>query len=109
MAGPYIDSVKGFGAAATPLPIYRFDFAAGQKVALTTASAQSAAIDAQAIAIIADADAWITVGTNPTAAATTAGNWLLKAGAELRLKITPGDKVAGVTGTTGALYIVPLA
>lgn len=89
---------------------------APQVVALTTSSAQSAAIGTANPAqpngyttcrIAVTNDSWLAIGTNPTAVSATAGSAFFPAGAVEYVDIPLGQKIAGVTGTTGTLSITP--
>lgn len=91
----------------------------GQKLALTTSSAQSTAIGAQPdergsnnkekgwIDIVTDSDCFIAIGANPTAVVDT--SYKLLANAAYRFPITLGNKVAGIMASgTGNIWIHPV-
>lgn len=87
-------------------------------VALTTASAQGAAIGtansgqprgATTTRFVATADCWIAIGTNPTAVAGGAGNFLLPAGSVEYFDVPFGHRVAGILAAgTGTLSLTPM-
>lgn len=80
----------------------------GAKLALTTTSAQSAAIAADYIDVIADVSAFIKIGTNPTAVVDT--SYYIASGLTYRFPIKAGDKLAGVLGTgAGNLWYHPIS
>jgi hypothetical protein len=72
---------------------------AGQSVSFSTSS-QSAAfqVDTRFVRVIADADAWLDFGADPTAA--TAGGLLVKANEAEYFGVVPGHKVAAYDGTS---------
>jgi hypothetical protein len=77
----------------------------GAKLAVTTSSGQTAAIDdAVSVDISCDAVCFILIGTNPTAIADT--SYALMANVTYRLGINKGDKIAGITasGTANLWY-----
>ena len=78
----------------------------GQTVAISGASAQSAAITATQVDVTADTACFIALGNNPTAALNT--SYRIPAGVgPIRLGLTSGDKIA-VIGTAGNLWIHPV-
>jgi hypothetical protein len=110
MAGPtYIGTAMAHGSVgAVPLPVVNFSFAAGQRIAVSTTSAQSAAISAALVALKSvDTDFWVTVGTSPTATV-GATSFPVLAGETLFLPITSGQKVALITASgTGNVSVMP--
>ena len=86
-----------------------YGWAAGQKLAVGAASAQSAAVAAVEVMLIASARCFVKVGANPTAA-DAAGSIPLEAGERFHLQIATGDKIAAIQATAaGSLYILPVA
>lgn len=86
-----------------------YDWGIGQKVAIGTASAQSASIDAVEVMLRPSSRCFIAVGANP-AAANAAGSVPLEAGESFHLQLASGDKVAVIQDTAaGFLYIMPVA
>lgn len=76
---------------------------AGAKVALTTSSAQSAAIAGDWIDVSSDVDCFVEIAANPTAVADT--SYRLVAGTTYRFPITAGNKIAGIVASgTGNLW-----
>lgn len=75
-----------------------------QRVVLSVASAQSTAVAAgtNAVRLCSDVDCWILIGANPTATVTS--NYL-PAKVPQVMSCSPGDKVAGIAGGAGNLYI----
>jgi len=82
--------------------------AAVKRTTSGTSAATTNAIGYSEVLIFATQDAWITFGTSPTAAADTAGNILLKAGALFHASIDPTHKLAAIQDTTaGSVHIIP--
>jgi hypothetical protein len=75
-----------------------------QVVTLSVASAQSAAFGTttKAIRLVSDVDCWIIIADNPTA--TTSGVYLPAKFPQL-FGVSPGQKVAGIAGGAGHLYV----
>lgn len=78
--------------------------AAPQVVSLSGTSAQSAAVGAntKSVRLVSDVDCWILIGASPTADNTQV---YLPAKFPQVFGISPGQKVAGICGSTGKLYI----
>ncbi len=87
-----------------------YDLANAVRRTTSGTSAQTTnAIGAHEIVVFATEDAWITLGTNPTAAADTAGNIFLAAGEKFHLQINPAHKLAAIQDSTaGAVHIIPV-
>lgn len=81
------------------------NLAAVTPVSISGTSAQSGAIVADQVDLVATVAAVVVIGTNPTATLTS--GYYLPAGVPVRLGIVSGDKVA-VIGTSGTLYISPV-
>ena len=91
---------------------------APQVVALTGASAQSAAIGTANASqplgyttcrVAVTADTWLAIGANPTAAIATAGSFFAPFGSVEYLDIPLGSKIAGIVSAAGTLSITPAA
>jgi len=69
---------------------------AGENVTITGTSAQSSAFndETRIVRVVADAACYVLVGSNPTAAA---GDVYLPANAPEYFRVTPGQKIAGIT------------
>lgn len=80
------------------------NMAAITPVTITGTSAQSAAIAATQVDLLATAACWVAFGTNPTA---TTSSYPLAANFPVRLGLVSGDKIA-VIGTSGTLSIGPV-
>lgn len=97
------------GDGPFPLPVVEFDWANGQKVAISTVSAQSAALTADLVFVRMTVAGFIAVGANPTAA-DAAGSWPVSADEVISFPIDRGHKVAGIAATgTGTMYVMPAA
>ena len=81
----------------------------GQKVTTSTTSAQSTAVaeGVNEVDLIANTPTYIEVGANPTATVDT--SYRIPAETIVRLPLYPGDKIAAVAGTSGNLWIHPVA
>lgn len=79
-----------------------------QKISVTAASAQSAAISVDSVNIYADVDCFVRQGANPTALA-DGTDQIIPAGVMLRgVKVVPGNKLAFIAvGTSGNVYLTP--
>lgn len=75
-----------------------------QKLAMTNAHAESSAVGANTsvVQLCSDADCWIAIG--PTPAATTSSTYLPAKTPRL-FACNGGDKISGITSSTGNLYI----
>jgi hypothetical protein len=93
------------------------DWANGQAIALSGASAQSTAFDtvyARTVMVSVGGAStvggcWISVGTNPTASGTVAGSqWISQSAEPVPVYVGPGMLIAGVQGgTAGTLSMIP--
>lgn len=84
-----------------------YDDANGQHVAYTAAAAQSTAITASEVTIVASTDCYVKFGSNPTATV-GAGSMFLGAGVPWTRKITSGWKVSAIRSTAdGTLSVMP--
>lgn len=86
--------------SGTGVPVGEFDDSATVQVITYTTSTQSAAFGANTkfVTVVAQgADAYMVIGTNPTA---TANSWLLKDGVPQSWAVHPGDKVAVYDGSS---------
>lgn len=98
-------------AEPTSMQIY----GAPQVVALTTASAASAAIGTansgqpvliETVRVVSDVAVWLAVATAPVAVAAAAGNFYLPAGVVEYFDIPAGRKIAGILASgTGNLSL----
>ena len=88
----------------------QYDWANGQKVAVTATSAQSAALTSVSEVLVSvNTNMYITVGTNPTAA-NAAGSFYIPSGTVFHLQVTAGQKIAAIRDTAdGSIYILPVA
>lgn len=78
-----------------------------QAVAISTSSAQSAAISGKQAIVTCTTAAFVRRGSNPTALS-NGTDMYLPAGTTFRLAINPGDKLAFITPTgAGTAYITP--
>ena len=94
---------------AGDLPIVAYDFANGATRSFTSSSAQSAAITANVVRLIATQNVYWVNGADPTAAADGTAA-LLPAWVIEHVKITSGDKIAALRESTdGTLFILPCA
>lgn len=83
---------------------------ASQQLAVTAASAQSAAFAARtsAVVLFAEQDCFVTLGDNPTALA-DGSHMLLPANETRLLKVKGGDRLAVIRRSTdGALFVTEL-
>lgn len=94
---------RGKGELSVAVPLGPEGAAAGAKVALTTSSAQSAAITGDWIDVSSDVDCFVEIGANPTAVVDT--SYRMVAGTTYRFPITTGNKIAGILSAgTGNLW-----
>ena len=102
------DALYG-GVAIESLPVLRYDYANGQKLAIGNTSVQSLTISSEIVCLEATADCHITVGTNPTAT-TSGANKYIFAGSTQYVRITNGHRIAVIAagGSTGSLYVMPV-
>ena len=78
-----------------------------QAVSVSTTSAQSAAILGSRVVVYSTVECWLRQGSNPTALSTGVDQYL-PAGVQMRLcDITPGNKLAFKSSTSGTVYITP--
>lgn len=91
--------------------IFKYDLANADKVASGVASAATGANKpAGAYCLIASADAWLTYGATPTAAAGVAGNFFLKSGIPFYLFLDAPAKMAAIQdAAAGNVMIFPIA
>jgi len=91
-------NITEFNSRDAPL---RMPALAVQNVAISGSSVQSSAFttSTQAIRVSCDAIAWIAFGPNPTAIAAGAGTVRFALGESGTFGVSPGDKVAVITGT----------
>lgn len=85
------------------------DLAAGksQKIAVSTTSAQSAAINASTCSIYTDVDCYIRQGANPTALADGTDQFV-PAGTFVRLTgLATGNKLAIIATASGTVHLTP--
>lgn len=100
-----VEDLRGAGGVA-PTAIAP-NWAAGQVVAVSGTSAQSAAIAAAAVTLTSTTDCWITAGSNPTATA-GAGSDFLPAGVKWTIPWLSGQKLAVIeNASSGNLAIMP--
>ena len=101
-----ITRVAQAAGTAGDLPIVEYDYANGVTRTFTSSSAQTAAINANVVRLVATQNVWYTSGANPTAAAGTSN--LLPAFTVEHVKITSGHLIAALRESTdGTLYITP--
>lgn len=91
----------------------QFDFTDARVLAIGNASAQTAIFTTTTVAwVTATHDAWLKIGTNPTAAENTAGNLFLPADTPIELRVPGGSKIAAIStqghGNNGQLSIVAI-
>ena len=75
-----------------------------QRVAVGAVSAQfgTSMVEGQGYALVSTTDAWIAIGANPTAAASTSGSIFVKAGVIQPIAAVPGSlKVAVIQASAG--------
>lgn len=78
-----------------------------QKVVVSSTSAQSAAIESTSCVVYSDVDCYVRQGSNPTAVADGADQFI-PAGAFIRLSgITRGNKLAFISLTGGLVHLTP--
>ena len=95
------------GPSGVPVQAPIWDWANGQKVAITATSAQSAAINSTVVLIISDTNCFIKGGSAPVAA-DAADNARLPFDQFLVLGWLSGDLLAVIRDTVdGSLYLVP--
>lgn len=79
---------------------------AGEALAVTSSSGQSAAITGTLVDVIADAVCFIELGDSPTAV--TGTSYRIAADTTYRFPITSGNKLAAITATTANLWLHPV-
>jgi hypothetical protein len=78
-----------------------------QSVAISTVSAQSAAMTADTCVLYSSAECFVRQGSNPTAVS-NGTDLHIPANTLIRLSIIPGNKLAFITATgTGTVYLTP--
>jgi hypothetical protein len=110
-----IQTAKGAGGGGIiPLPAVEHDWASGQRVAISTSNAYSAAIASPVAQVRPTVDCFITVspansgGTASPASATGATSWPLSANETYTVVLTPGYYIAAITASgSGHIYIHP--
>jgi hypothetical protein len=84
-----------------------YDWASIERVAVSSTSAQSAAISANEVTVHASTKCYILAGANPTAAAST--SIPLEAGEKFSFQIPAGHKIAVIRDSAdGYLHIAPV-
>lgn len=87
-------------------------------VTLSSTTAQSAAIGTAnsgqpdgytVVRVAVTADTWCAIGTNPTAAANTAGSFFMPAGTCEYFDLPFGYKIAGIVASTGYMSVTPMS
>ena len=79
-----------------------------QSVAISTTSAQSAALSFGTAVVTPTANCFVRQGSNPTALANGTDQYLVANNSYRLTGIVPGNKLAFITGTgTGTVYITP--
>lgn len=95
------------GSGRTGLSVIEMNYAGGQNLSVGAVTAQSAAITAEAVRIVATEDCYFSVGANPTAVITGASAFLPAGVVEL-VAIKSGWKLAAIQDTVaGVLNIIP--
>lgn len=102
------------GPHFNPINAVKYDWDAGQRLAVTSSSANTDTFDAETvIAVHATVDVFVTVGSGifDPLAADTAGNLPIRAGTLFHFVIGAGQKMAFVRSgdTDGVVYILPVA
>ncbi len=98
-AGPYKSGSSGTRS---------YNYAAGQRVAVATASAQSTAITANEVLLHASVKCYVCSGPNETAIA-TGTSIPLEAGEKFHLRIRSGEEIAVIRDASdGFLHIIPV-
>jgi len=77
-------------------------------VAYSTSSAQSAAISANIfdVRVVCTSNAWIKIGTDPTAVAATDDNIYMPAGVVEYFHVSPGQRIAAIRDTADGNLVV---
>ena len=97
---PSLDEIAIFNGILTP------EQGAQQKVSFTDTAAQSAAFKTDMITIFCTEDAWLTFGSDPTAAANNGNATFLPASLMRSYRTKRGDKLSVIRDTTsGDLHI----
>lgn len=87
-------------------------------VTLSSSSAQSSAIGTAntaqpdgytVVRVAVTVDTWVAVGSNPTAAANTAGSFLMPASTCEYFDIPFGHKLAGIVASSGYMSVTPMS
>ena len=104
-----ITRVAQAAGTAGDLPIVAYDYANGETISFTSSSAQSGAITANVVRLIATQNVYYTSAADPTAASDGTSNplpaWVVE-----HVKITSGHKIAALReATDGTLFITPCA
>lgn len=87
----------------------KIDVASNDVVAVSGASAQSAAIATREVMLVSTTNCWLKFGTNPTAVANTDANQYLPANVVWTIKWQPADKVAVIQDSAaGYLVVTPV-
>lgn len=77
----------------------------GQKLAVSSTSAQSAALESTSCVVYSDVDCYVRQGSNPTAVA-DGSDQFIPAGAFVQLAgITKGNKLAFIGNQTGLVHL----
>lgn len=95
----------GDGSHAEVIAEQHLDINTVQSITVAGTSAQSSAVGATTnrVVIVSTTNCWVALGSNPTAAAHTAGSFYLAAGAQsYPIKVTPGvTKIAIIQDSAG--------
>jgi hypothetical protein len=90
-----------------PLPAVGYDTASGQKISITSSSAQSAALSEGVYLVSVSTACYLAIGSNPTAS-NGATNLPLFGAAQLALLVREGEKIAVIRDSAdGAMWITP--
>lgn len=102
-----ISKVGQAAGTAGSLPFVAYVYANGIARTFTNSSAQSTAISATVVRLVATQDVFYIAGADPTATADGTSSFL-PAGVLEHIKISSGDKIAALRETDdGTLYITP--
>lgn len=106
-----VQTAKGsLNGSSFPLPAITPDWANGERLAISSSNAQSAAVSSTVVLLRPTVDCFITVGASPTASTSLGTSFPLVANEMVTIPLTSGQKIGCITtAASGYLYILPAA
>ena len=101
------DTASAIGRSGDSIPALKYVWGSGQMITVGSSHAETTAFTQSCtVTITANTNCWITVGSAPAAAASTAGNKYVPAGADFSLALGQNDKISVIQDTAGGFLSV---